>query len=78
MVFVFYDGTDWESDLDFDFDSAGQFQTHEGIHRLGRRAVDVDQTLVRARSIVHGSSCSRVVNEGPCKCAGAWAAAQGH
>ena len=50
MVFEFYElDLIRESDLDFYFDSAGQLQTHEGIHRLGRRAVDVDQTLVRAQ-----------------------------
>ena len=50
MVFVFYEFVlIEESDLNFYFNSAGQFQAHEGIHRLGRRAIDVNQTLVGAQ-----------------------------
>src|SRR5437588_12247582 len=35
-------------ELDLDVDTRGEIEAHQGVHGLRRRAVDVDQPLVRA------------------------------
>ena len=37
------------SELDLDVDSAGQIELHQGIDRLGGRAVDINDAAMGAR-----------------------------